>query len=54
MDTKERKHKEAAVLALKQASVIKTMALASVAFKNGTMKVLPLPEVPRRKSKQPA
>ena len=54
MDTKERKQKEVAVLALKQASVIKTLALASNAFKKGTMKVLPLPEVPKRKLKQPA
>ena len=52
MDTKDRKRKEAAVMALKQASIIKTMALASVAFRNGTMKVVPLPEVAKRKLKQ--
>ncbi|MBK6595416.1 MAG: hypothetical protein IPG23_23380 [Burkholderiales bacterium] len=54
MDTKDRKRKEAAVMALKQASIIKTMALASVAFRNGTMKVVPLPEVAKRKLKQSA
>ena len=54
MDTKDRKRKEAAVMALKQASSIKPMALASVAFRNGTMKVVPLPEVAKRKLKQSA
>ncbi|WP_310613271.1 hypothetical protein [Limnohabitans sp.] len=43
MDTKNRKHHEAAAVALKQASVIKTLALASAAFKNGTMKVISPP-----------
>ena len=54
MVTKDRKRKEAAVMALKQASIIKTMALASAAFKNGTMKVVPLPDLAKRKLKQPA
>jgi predicted nucleotide-binding protein (sugar kinase/HSP70/actin superfamily) len=52
MDSKERKRKEAAVMVLKQASVIKTMALACAAFRNGTMKVVPLPEVSKRKLNQ--
>lgn len=43
MVTNDRKRDEAAAIALKQASVIKTLALASVAFKNGTVKVIPNP-----------
>jgi hypothetical protein len=40
----DRKRDEAAAIALKQASVIKTLALASVAFKNGTVRVIPNPK----------
>ncbi len=54
MDTKDRKHQEAAAVALKQASAIKTLALASAAFKNGTMKVIQVPEGSKRKFKQAA
>lgn len=49
MDIKNRKHHEAAAVALKQASVIKTLALASAAFKNGTMKVVSPPPNKDRK-----
>lgn len=54
MDTKDRKRHEAAATALKQASVIKTMTLVSVALKKGTMKVISVPESAKRKLKQAA
>jgi len=54
MDTKDRKQHEAAAIALKQASIIKTLAVASVAIKNGTMRVIAVPESAKRKLKQAA
>lgn len=54
MDIKDRKRLDPVALVLKQASVIKTMALASAAFKNGTMKVIHVPESSKRKLKQAA
>jgi hypothetical protein len=54
VNTKDRKRHEAAAMALKQASVIKTMTLMSVALKNGTMKVISVPESAKRKLKQAA
>jgi hypothetical protein len=43
MDTKNRKRHKAVALILKQASVIKTLALATAGFKNGTIKIISPP-----------
>lgn len=43
MDTKNRKRHKAVALILKQASVIKTLALATVGFKSETIKAISPP-----------
>jgi allantoicase len=40
MGDKKRKHHDTVVIALKHASVIKTLALATAGFKNGTINVI--------------
>jgi hypothetical protein len=40
MNTKNRKQHEKAAVILKHASVIKTLALATAGFKNGTIKII--------------
>ena len=44
MDTRERRRLDTTALAMKQASVARTIAVANAAYKNGTMRTLPLPE----------
>lgn len=43
MDKKSRKQHEKAAVIMKHASVIKTLALATAGFKNGTIKVISPP-----------
>lgn len=43
MDIKNRKRNKKAAVILKHASVIKTLALATAGFKNGTIKVISTP-----------
>lgn len=43
MSSKKRKHHDAVAAALKQASVIKTLAMAASGFKNKTMRVIAPP-----------
>lgn len=54
MDTKDRKRHDPVAMVMKQASVIKTLALTSAAIKNGTIKVIRVPGSAKRKLKQEA
>ena len=48
----DRKKNEAVAIALKQASIIKTLTAAVVALENGTMRVVTAPGKVKRKLKQ--
>ena len=54
MDTKKRKQHDPVMMAMKQASVIKTLAMVSAAIRNGTIEVIHVPESEKRKLKQSA